>query len=41
MECEDPNLLDQWMAAWRDLIEFEVLPVVTSAEARATIQPRL
>jgi len=41
MECEDPSLLDQWMGAWQDLIEFEVVPVVTSADAVAAIRPRL
>jgi hypothetical protein len=33
METEDPSLLDEWMAAWRDLVDFEVHAVVTSAEA--------
>jgi len=33
MECDDRLLLDQWMARWQDLIEFEVIPVVTSAQA--------
>jgi hypothetical protein len=33
MECQDRALLDQWMAAWQDLVEFEVLPVISSAEA--------
>ena len=33
MECDDRALLDQWMAAWSDLVDFEVIPVVTSAEA--------
>ncbi len=41
MECEDVALLDQWMAQWRDLVDFEVLTVVTSAEAAASISPRL
>ncbi len=41
MECDDPALLEQWMAAWADLVEFEVMPVVTSAEAVAAIAPRL
>lgn len=41
MECEHRELLDQWMAAWRDLIEFEVVAVVTSADAVAAIAPRL
>ncbi len=37
MECGDPGLLDQWMDRWRDLVEFEVVPVVTSAEAAARV----
>lgn len=35
MECDDRTLLDSWMAAWEDLVEFEVHPVITSAEASA------
>jgi len=31
MECQDRGLLDQWMANWSDLTDFEVIPVVTSA----------
>jgi hypothetical protein len=41
MECDDERLLRQWMDAWKDLVDFEVIPVVTSAEAAATIAPRL
>lgn len=33
MECEDRALLDAWMANWADLVNFEVVPVITSAEA--------
>jgi hypothetical protein len=33
MECGDRSLLDVWMAAWSDLVDFEVHPVITSAEA--------
>jgi siroheme synthase len=33
MECDDADLLRQWMAAWDDLVEFEVVPVITSGEA--------
>jgi Protein of unknown function (DUF3303) len=35
MQATDPVLLEQWMANWRDLVDFEVRPVVTSAEAAA------
>lgn len=35
MRCEDRALLDAWMAAWSDLVDFEVHAVLTSAEAAA------
>lgn len=41
MECDDPALLHQWIAEWQDLVEFEVVPVRTSAQAAAAIAPRL
>jgi uncharacterized protein DUF3303 len=41
MECEDPKLLEEWMGAWSDLMEFEVRPVITSPEAAAAVEPRL
>ena len=41
MECDDSSLLAQWTARWEDLIEFEVIPVVTSAEAAASVAARL
>jgi hypothetical protein len=33
LETDDPSLLDEWMALWSDLTEFEVYPVLSSAEA--------
>lgn len=33
METSDRALLDRWMANWDDLVEFEVIPIVTSKEA--------
>jgi len=41
MECADCTLLDQWIANWDDITEFEVVPVVSSAEAAARLAPRL
>jgi hypothetical protein len=41
MECEDRGLLDQWVARWSDLVEFEIIPALTSADAAALIAPRL
>ncbi len=37
MACEDRALLDLWMARWSDLVEFEVHPVLASAEAAARV----
>ena len=41
MECDDRGPLDAWIARWSDLVEFEVLPVMASADAAAAIAPRL
>ena len=41
VECEDDTLLAQWLARWEDLVEFEVLPVITSAAAAAAVAPRV
>ena len=41
MEAPDRALLDQWLARWTDLVDFEVVPVITSTEAAASVAPRL
>ncbi|MGH7859707.1 MAG: DUF3303 domain-containing protein [Candidatus Binatia bacterium] len=41
MECEDRSLLAEWMTCWEDLVDFEVIPVITSQEAAARAAPRL
>jgi len=41
MECDDPALLHRWMAQWQDLVDFEVVPVRTSAAAADAIAPQL
>jgi hypothetical protein len=41
MDADDRQLLDQWIARWSDLIDFDVLPVVISAQAVERISPRL
>ncbi len=33
MQTEDFALFDKWIANWRDLIDFEIVAVRTSAEA--------
>ena len=41
METDNRALLDQWMASWQDLVDFEVYPLMSSEEAAAKIAPRL
>ena len=41
METGDRSLLDQWIAQWADIVDFEVYPVISSAEAASRIGPRL
>ena len=41
MEADDPALLETWMARWRDLVDFEVVPVRPAADAAAAIASRL
>ena len=33
METDDRRLLDQWIGQWSDIVDFEVHPVIGSAEA--------
>ena len=41
METRDRALLDEWIANWSDLVDFEVYPVVTSKQAVEIIASRL
>jgi hypothetical protein len=41
METHDRRLLDEWMANWNDLVDFEVHVVVTSKEAAERMAPLL
>jgi hypothetical protein len=40
MECDDAKLLEQWTSRWDDLVDFEIIPVMTSGDAVAAIAPR-
>ena len=37
METEDPRLLDEWMANWADVVDFEVYAVISLADAAARV----
>ena len=41
MEAEDRTLLDQWIADWSDIVEFEVYAVMTSQDAAEKLSPYL
>ena len=41
MECRDLVLLERWLDNWRDIVDFEVIPALTSSEAAAAVAPRL
>ena len=41
MRTMDASLFAVWTDAWKDLVEFEIAPVRTSAEAAQVIAPRL
>ena len=41
METSARALIDNWIANWSDLIDFEIHPVISSAEAAQKIAPRL
>jgi hypothetical protein len=39
METAHPELLTTWVSRWDDLVDFEIVPVVTSGEFWAKMQP--
>jgi len=40
MEADGEPAIREWTANWEDLVDFEIIPVRTSAEAAAAIAPR-
>jgi hypothetical protein len=41
MECNDVKLLEEWASHWKDLVEFEFIPVRRSKESLEIITPQL
>lgn len=41
MEAANRKDLEEWVAAWSDIIEFEVYPVISSKEAAQRVSPLL
>ena len=40
MESDTKEKLQQWIDQWNDLADFEIIPVITSAEAKGKIFAR-
>ena len=40
MECDDEHLFQEWIANWKDLADFEIVPVKTSAEMQKMLFPQ-
>ncbi len=40
METSDPKLMAEWTAHWSDIVDFEVVPVMSSADAVQAMQSR-
>ena len=41
MECEDVALLQRWVAQWSDLIDFEIVPVVTGKDTATALADQI
>jgi len=41
MSTEDESLFERWTDNWKDLVDFEIVPVRTSAEVREIIEKQL
>jgi hypothetical protein len=41
MEAPDEAALSEWTRNWADLVEFEIVPVLTSEQAAKAIAPKL
>jgi hypothetical protein len=41
MQTEDFGLFDKWIANWGDLVDFQIVPVRTSAEASELMKQKL
>jgi len=37
METDSPEKLNEWISHWKDLVDFEVIPVISSARAKEKV----
>ncbi len=38
METSDPTLMAEWIENWSDIVEFDVVPVMSSADAARAVR---
>ena len=41
VECDDLALIQRWISDWQDIVEFEVVPIVTSKQTFEIMKPKL
>ena len=41
MRAEDESLFQRWIDNWKDLMDFEIVPVRTSSEVREIVEKQL
>jgi len=41
MECNDSRKFQQWVIQWHDLMDFEIVPVVSSKDTMETVSSSL
>jgi hypothetical protein len=37
METDETEKLDEWVNNWKDLADFEIIPVITSGQAKEKV----
>ena len=40
MESDSKEKIDEWISHWNDLVDFEVVPVISSGEAKERVMSR-
>ncbi len=41
MECDEVTALQKWVAEWSDLVEFEIVPVVTGEQVSEALRTQM
>ena len=41
MKTSDPTLMEEWIENWKDIVEFEVIAVTSSADAAQAMQGKM